>query len=188
MKVYKITDDYLQTRGGFQWVPGEWRETSGRGPMCGSGWLHFFWTPELAALLHPVYTHYSTNVLWEAEAGKISRNSHGVKGASTQLRILQRIEMPEATTQHRVRFAELISTAVKSHRTRFNALFSRKTRKENMVMEQYYGERTAQFSTLIANFHYDLAYERLDRMICDATYDNPQLFTKMPKLAKEAMK
>ena len=41
--VYKLTDQKMQTHGGYQWVLGEWHEKSGEGELCGPGWLIRYW-------------------------------------------------------------------------------------------------------------------------------------------------
>jgi len=56
MKRYKLTDQNLQTHGGYQWVVGEWHKATGDGKaLCTDGWLHCYDSPELAVLLNPIH-------------------------------------------------------------------------------------------------------------------------------------
>ena len=59
MKLYKLTDEKMQTYNGFQWVLGETHETNGEGNLCGPGWLHAYTDPLLAILLNPIHANIS---------------------------------------------------------------------------------------------------------------------------------
>jgi hypothetical protein len=93
-------------------VRGEWRETDGRGELCGPGWLHWYGGPLLAALLNPIHGDFASPRLFEAEAGGAFRDDHGLKGGSTRLRIVTEISLPAVTTAQRVRFGILCVQAV----------------------------------------------------------------------------
>ena len=75
MKLYKLTRSNCTTRENTLWVPGEWRETSGIGSLCSSGWLHAYEHPLLAILHNPIHAYIVNPRLWEAEgAGKELRD------------------------------------------------------------------------------------------------------------------
>ena len=112
MIVYKLTDQKLQTYGGCQWEPGVPRETSGEGNLCGPGWLHYYHDPLLAVLLHPLHGNFFNPILWEAEAEGLHRDDRGLKGGSTKLTLLRQIDLPQFTTEQRVRFGILCAKAV----------------------------------------------------------------------------
>ena len=112
MIVYKLTDQNLQTHGGYQWEPGVARETDGRGNLCGPGWLHYYHDPLLSALLNPIHADIADPVLWEAEAEGLHRDDRGLKGGCTRLTLLRRIELPQITTEQRIRFGILCAKVI----------------------------------------------------------------------------
>jgi len=112
MIVYKLTDKKLQTYGGYQWEPGVARETDGSGDLCGPGWLHYYHDPLLSALLNPIHADIADPVLWEAEAEGLHRDDRGLKGGCTRLTLLRRIELPQITTEQRVRFGILCAKVI----------------------------------------------------------------------------
>ena len=112
MIVYKLTDQNLQSHGGYQWEPGVARETDGRGNLCGPGWLHYYHDPLLSALLNPIHADIADPVLWEAEAEGLHRDDRGLKGGCTRLTLLRRIELPQITTEQRIRFGILCAKVI----------------------------------------------------------------------------
>ena len=112
MIVYKLTDQNLQTHGGYQWEPGVARETDGEGNLCGPGWLHYYHDPLLAVLLNPIHADIEGPILWEAEAEGLHRDDRGLKGGCTRLTLLRRIELPQITTEQRVRFGILCAKVI----------------------------------------------------------------------------
>jgi len=117
MIVYKLTDQNLQTHGGYQWEPGVARETDGRGNLCGPGWLHYYHDPLLAVLLNPIHACITNPILWEAEADGLHKDDRGLKGGCTRLTLMRQIELPQSTTEQRVRFGILCAKAVCNDRT-----------------------------------------------------------------------
>lgn len=112
MIVYKLTDQKMQTRGGYQWEIGVPRETNGSGNLCGPGWLHYYHDPLLAVLLNPTHANINNPILWEAEAEGLHRDDRGLKGGSTKLTLLHRIDLPQITTEQRIRFGILCAKEV----------------------------------------------------------------------------
>jgi hypothetical protein len=112
MIVYKLTDQNLQTHGGYQWEPGVARETDGEGNLCGPGWLHYYHDPLLAVLLNPIHADIEGPILWEAEADGLHRDDKGLKGGCTRLTLIRQIDLPQITTEHRIRFAILCAKTV----------------------------------------------------------------------------
>lgn len=107
MIVYKLTDQNLQTHGGCQWEIGAPRETDGNGDLCGPGWLHYYHDPLLAVLLNPIHANIDNPILWEAEAEGAHKDDNGLKGGCTKLTLIRQIDLPQITTEQRVRFAIL---------------------------------------------------------------------------------
>lgn len=112
MIVYKLTDQKMQTRGGYQWEPGVPRETDGSGDLCGPGWLHYYHDPLLAALLNPIHADIDAPIMWEAEAEGLHRDDNGLKGGCTRLTLIRQIDPPQITTEQRIRFGILCAKAV----------------------------------------------------------------------------
>ena len=112
MIVYKLTDQNLQTYGSYQWEPGVARETDGNGGLCGPGWLHYYHDPLLAVLLNPIHADIANPILWEAEADGLHRDDRGLKGGCTRLTLIRQVDLPQITTEHRVRFGILCAKAV----------------------------------------------------------------------------
>ena len=112
MIVYKLTDQNLQTYGSYQWEPGVARETDGNGGLCGPGWLHYYHDPLLAVLLNPIHADIANPILWEAEADGLHRDDRGLKGGCTRLTLIRQVDLPQITTEQRVRFGILCAKAV----------------------------------------------------------------------------
>ena len=107
MRAYKLTDEKMQTHGGCQWTPGEWNETSGEGDLCGPGWLHFYESPEMAALMNPIHAKLTNPLCWEAGVeGEFNMDSC-LKFGATRGRIVNRVKLPSYTATQLVAFAIL---------------------------------------------------------------------------------
>ena len=111
MIVYKLTNQNLQTHGGYQWEPGVARETDGEGNLCGPGWLHYYHDPLLAVLLNPIHADIEDPILWEAEAEGAHKDDNGLKGGCTRLTLIRQIDLPQFTTEQRIRFGILCAKA-----------------------------------------------------------------------------
>ena len=112
MIVYKLTDQNLQTYGSYQWEPGVARETDGNGGLCGPGWLHYYHDPLLAVLLNPIHADIANPILWEAEADGLHRDDRGLKGGCTRLTLIRQVDLPQITTEQRVRFGILCAKVI----------------------------------------------------------------------------
>jgi len=108
MLCYKLTNKYLQTYGGFQWVLGESaRRLSGKGKLCGPGWYHVYDHPLLAVLLNTVHANIECPRLFEASYNGEwpSLDDKGMKRGVVTLRLDKEIEVPRMSKASRVRFA-----------------------------------------------------------------------------------
>lgn len=111
MKLYKLTDQNMQTRGKYQWTLGEERTASGNGGLCGPGWLHFYTDPLLAVLLNPIHANISEPRLFEAE-GDVGEDDHGLKVGCRRATLVREIQLPVVTKKQHVRFAILCAQLV----------------------------------------------------------------------------
>lgn len=109
--LYKLTDQKMQTRNGFQWKLGRTETASGEGDLCGPGWLHAYTHPLLAVLLNSIHADIENPRLFECK-GEIGKEDHGLKVGCTSVTPLQEIPLPEITTAQRVRFGILCALEV----------------------------------------------------------------------------
>ena len=107
MRAYKLTDEKMQTHNGCQWTPGEWNETSGEGELCGPGWLHFYESPELAALMNPIHANFKLPLCWEADVEGEFKFDSCLKFGATRGQIVERAELPQYSMTQRVAFGIL---------------------------------------------------------------------------------
>ena len=117
----KLTDKNDQTYGGCQWGEGVTVETSGEGELCGPGWTHWYTHSLLAVLLNPIHGNFdlTTAHLWEGE-GEVKKTDHGLKVGCQKATTLRRVELPEVTTEQRVRFAILCAKEICNEPTWIN--------------------------------------------------------------------
>jgi hypothetical protein len=115
MRCYKLTDQNLRTRGGYQWALNEWRETSGAGDLCGSGWLHCYrGDPLIAVFLNPIHADLASPRIFEVETRGRGRHDGPIKSGYTSMRLTREIALPTITTTQRVAVAIMCAVAVHS--------------------------------------------------------------------------
>lgn len=107
MLVYKLTDKRMMTYGNTQWQLKKSITVSGKGYLCGPGWLHWYFSPELAVLLNPIHGAFdpATMRLFEAEAEGTIAKDHQLKGGSTTLTLMQEINIPQISKDQKISFA-----------------------------------------------------------------------------------
>jgi len=110
--VYKLTDQNLQTYNGYQWNLGKWQKRPGTGDLCSNGWLHYYHSKELAQFLNPIHANIDNPRLFIAESRGASKDDKGLKGGSTQLKIIEEIQYVKPTTEQCVKFAIFCGKAV----------------------------------------------------------------------------
>jgi hypothetical protein len=104
---YKLATKDLTTYNGYQWVMGEWRETNGKGDLCGNGWLHAYATPSIAAFHNPMHANMNLEdcVLLEMECEGKFKDDRGLKCGYSRMRPVQEIPLVIPTSEQRVRYA-----------------------------------------------------------------------------------
>lgn len=111
--VYKLTDQNLQTYGGFQWQEGVWApKLSGNGSLCGPGFYHAYTHPLLAEFLNPAHANFPDPILWLAEAKGNKVEDNGLKLGFLEMKIVSRILLAKPTVIQRVFFALLCAKEV----------------------------------------------------------------------------
>ena len=104
-KAYKLTDANMQTRNNTQWVLQEFKETSGKGNLCGPGWLHYYSDPLLAAFLNPIHANFAAPRLFEIEVAESIKSDRGLKYGCTKMRLVQELQFVAPTTEQCIKFA-----------------------------------------------------------------------------------
>jgi hypothetical protein len=113
--VYKLTNQKMQTRGGYQWRLNKYHATPGTGELCSRGWLHFYYSPELAMLLNPIHANIDTPKLFEARAWGQFKDDHGLKGGATRMKLKRQIPFVEPTNEQYTKFAILCEKESNPH-------------------------------------------------------------------------
>jgi hypothetical protein len=103
----KLTHFDRTTYGDCQWIVGEWKETSGDGPLCSDGWIHVYeHGPVLAEILSPLHTdHGNGRRMWRVEIGGETKRDGQSKFGVTRCRLLEELPVPDITPQNRIEFA-----------------------------------------------------------------------------------
>ena len=112
MQVYKLTDQNLQTHNGYRWQINDWHETDGVGELCSAGWLHFYYSKELALFLNPIHANIANPKLFIAEAAGQFKDDYGLKGGCTKLRIVEELPVVMPTNEQSIKFGIYCAKAV----------------------------------------------------------------------------
>lgn len=102
--IYKLTDMNMKTYRGYSWTLGKWNRTSGKGTLCGPGWLHAYTSPVLAELLNPIHANFREYRLFRGEASGPVISDSGLKVGYTNMRITEELPRLHITTENRIRF------------------------------------------------------------------------------------
>lgn len=113
---YKLTNAQDETQGPTKWGVGVTHVATGdpvRQPLCSNAYIHAYEHPLLAVLHDPIGANFGpTAHLWEAESDDEPLRDRQMKLGVRSLMTLRRIELPEVTTEQRVRYAILCGKAV----------------------------------------------------------------------------
>jgi hypothetical protein len=105
MIAYKLLNRDLTTYGGCQWVVGEKKTASGKGDLCGPGWLHGYEHAELAHFLNPIHANFKDPILYRVKVGVECKWDGQLKAGWMEMTLLELVHLPIPTTEQRVRFA-----------------------------------------------------------------------------------
>jgi hypothetical protein len=106
---YKLTSQKMTTYGGTKWELGVTRTASGKGILCGSGWLHYYSDPLLAILFNPIHANILNPRLFRCEASGKIMDDLCRKAGTTELTLIKEIDVPEITLAQRIAFSILCS-------------------------------------------------------------------------------
>ena len=110
MKLYKLTDENNQTYNQTQWGENITHTASGKGEMCGPGWLHAYRDPLLAILMNSTHANFANPRLWEAE-GEVEKDD-GLKVGCRQLTTTRRLYLPTITNVQLIKFTILCTQEI----------------------------------------------------------------------------
>jgi len=113
--IYKLTDQRMQTWNGCQWVLNKPHETSGKGELCGPGWLHAHTSPYLAVLLNFLHADFKHPRLFRGKAWGAYKADSGLKVGYTRMMLVEELPVPKFTKVQRVAFAIFCAQAVCDH-------------------------------------------------------------------------
>ena len=111
IKLFKLTDSDGKTMNGTQWGPGVSHSGTGKGELCGPGWIHAYEHPLIAVLLNPIHADFENPRLWEAK-GEVGLRDGQLKCGCKTLTTVREIPLPSITTKMRIRFAILCAKEV----------------------------------------------------------------------------
>lgn len=112
MRLYKLTNDEDQTRGGMQWGENVTHRVRCAGAkLCTREVIHAYEHPLLAAILSPVHVSFKHPQLWEAKGVVVARDGQ-LKVGVKRLTTLHKIPLPEITNEQRVQLAIIIALKV----------------------------------------------------------------------------
>jgi hypothetical protein len=111
-KAYKLTNELTQTHNNTQWVLQEFKETSGKGNLCGPGWLHYYSDATLAAFLNPMHANFAAPRLFEIEVQGLIKEDHGLKYGCTKMRLVQELQFIKPTVEQCIKFGILCALEV----------------------------------------------------------------------------
>lgn len=109
---YKLLNPDLTTHGRCQWEVRIWKETNGKGPLCGPGWLHAYPVKPIALFLNPIHANIPNPVLYQVEVGGKKQEDGGLKVGYTRMRLVRRCLATPPTVEQRVRFAIFCALSV----------------------------------------------------------------------------
>jgi len=103
-KRYKLLRPDFTSHDNCKWEIGVWKETSGKGELCGPGWLHCYVHPLLAVLHNPIHTNYNLAIMVEVEVRGTCKMDGQIKEGWTEMRVKREIEAPVITTEQRIKY------------------------------------------------------------------------------------
>ena len=104
MKKYKLTNQEMQTRGGFKLEIEKKVIISREGnKLCSDQVIHYYDHPALAILFNPVHANITNPRLFECEVWNVVAHD-GLKGGCKELTLLKEIEIPAISKPQKIDF------------------------------------------------------------------------------------
>jgi len=113
MIAYKLTNEHDQTYNKCRWGENVTHETDGKDDLCTSGWIHYYRNKHLAVLFNPMHGSYNKNMhMWTGIAIGKFKHDRRLKSGCTHFTTIKQIEVPQVTTEQRIKFAILCALEV----------------------------------------------------------------------------
>ena len=111
-RIYKLTDQSMQTHNGFQWKLNVQAPALKGGALCSGGLYHAYTHPLLAAFLNPIHANISNPLLFQGFGYGDEVSDNGLKVGFVSMKLTKQIELPSPTTVQRVAFALICAKTV----------------------------------------------------------------------------
>ena len=108
--IYKLTDERMQTHGGFQWELGKPAPELREGKACSEHAYHWYADLLLAVFLNPIHANFKNPRLFRG-LGK-QTGTDGLKCWGTTCTIIEELPLPHVTLNQCVAFGILVSLEV----------------------------------------------------------------------------
>ena len=117
----KLTDENMQTYGGFQWEIGKVYEIDidrqgNNMPLCSYSWFHVYFHPLIAVLMNPIHADFKNPRLFKCSCSGYHQNNNGLKEGFTKVKLLKELKIPEITLTQKVAFGILCAKKVYKER------------------------------------------------------------------------
>ena len=111
---YKLTNQNMRTRGGYQWIVGRWKEATGdmKQNLCSDAWLHCYSDPLLALFMNPIHAAIPSPRLFKVEVHGRSKDDGGLKCGFRRMRILEEMVYTMPTTAQKIAFGILCAKEI----------------------------------------------------------------------------
>ena len=109
MKKYKLTDIDFLTRNKTKWGPKVTHIAKGKGTeLCSDGYIHWYHTPELAAVMYMSNVIFNKPVLWEAKVSEPFLDDDGLKGGSKKVTTIKQVPLPYFSNEELLRICKTL--------------------------------------------------------------------------------
>ena len=111
MPYYKLTNQKMQTRNGFQWKLGKWYKIDKtkryQDVLCSDSWFHCYNNPLLAVMFNPIHAKIKNPRLFRVSVKGKGLSDNGTKFGFPYMKLVEEIPLPEITPVQRIAFAIL---------------------------------------------------------------------------------
>lgn len=125
MKCFKITDENGKSRKhitsgigkSLTWGPKITNKATGKGEnLCSDGFIHWYFTPETAAIFNMIHGAYFKPILWECKTSGKTIEDSWIKGGSKSVTTIKKVTMPEISFADLKDICDKIANLTKTHK------------------------------------------------------------------------
>ena len=111
---FKLTDENGETFNQTRWAIGTTHSGTGKGDLCGEGWIYVYTDPLLAVLLNSIHADFIRPRLFKGVGSGKAKSDDGLKVGVETFTATEELPLPVVTTKQRVRFGILCAISVYS--------------------------------------------------------------------------